>query len=148
MKLSDAYTATLEESRFAFSVPITEDEEGPRWKFGYSNARQDPSPDILLLGAYRHPNTGNNLIGGINLHYLNKKERDELARNLPNIMGGGNLYKRYWIGRRVSPSIFNKYYRLYLSAKMMNALGNNYEVVRSFPMPGRYFQFTLKFKYK
>lgn len=113
MKLSDAATATLEESRYAFSVPITEDEEGPRWKFNYSNARQDPSPDILLLGTYRHPNTGNNLIGGINLHYLNKKERDELARNLPNIMGGGNLYERYWIGRKVSPGIFNQYYRTY-----------------------------------
>ena len=44
--------------------------------------------------------------------------------------------------------VFNKYYRLYLSAKVMNVLGNNYEVVRSFPMPGRYYQFTLKFQYK
>ena len=38
-------------------------------------------------------------------------------------------------------------YKLFVSAKIMNVLGNNYEVVRSFPMPGRYYQFTLKFKY-
>jgi hypothetical protein len=112
MKLSDT-AATLEESRLAFNVMLFEDDEGPRWKFGYDNHRVDPNPDILLLGAYRHPKTGNNLIGGINLHYLNKKERDELARNLPNIMGGGNLYERYWIGRRVAPRIFNQYYRTY-----------------------------------
>lgn len=39
-------------------------------------------------------------------------------------------------------------HKLFVSAKIMNVLGNNYEVVRSFPMPGRYYQFTLKFKYK
>lgn len=41
-----------------------------------------------------------------------------------------------------------KNYRLFVSAKIMNVVGNNYEVVRSFPMPGRHYQFTLKFKYK
>jgi outer membrane cobalamin receptor len=37
---------------------------------------------------------------------------------------------------------------LWASAKVMNLLGKNYEVIRSFPMPGRYYQITLKFKYK
>ncbi|MEZ4922797.1 MAG: TonB-dependent receptor plug domain-containing protein [Crocinitomicaceae bacterium] len=37
---------------------------------------------------------------------------------------------------------------VWCSAKVMNVLGRNYEIVRSFPMPGRYYQFTLKFKYK
>jgi outer membrane cobalamin receptor len=31
------------------------------------------------------------------------------------------------------------------SVKVMNLLGNNYEVIRSFPMPGRYVQLTLKY---
>ncbi|UKN03550.1 TonB-dependent receptor plug domain-containing protein [Paracrocinitomix mangrovi] len=43
---------------------------------------------------------------------------------------------------------FGTAYKLFVSAKVMNVLGNNYEVVRSFPMPGRYYQCTLKFKYK
>jgi len=114
MKLSDAIIATLEESRLAFSgVIISEEGEGPRWKFDYDNWKLDPSPDILLLGAYEHPNTGNELVGGINLHYLDRRERDKLAKVLPSIMGGNNLYDRYWIGKRVAPKIFEKYYRTY-----------------------------------
>ena len=71
MRLSDTYNMTLEESSLYCGVPILESGEGPRWKFGYDNAKVDPRPDILLLGAYQHPNTGNYLVGGINLHYLN-----------------------------------------------------------------------------
>ena len=29
--------------------------------------------------------------------------------------------------------------------KAMNVLNKNYEVIRSFPMPGRYYQFRLKY---
>jgi hypothetical protein len=66
-----------------------------------------------MLGAYRHPNTGNNLVGGINLHYLNKQQIDRLAIELPNIMKAGNLYGRYQVGRRRLPDIFNSFYRTY-----------------------------------
>ncbi|MBD3636065.1 MAG: TonB-dependent receptor [Crocinitomicaceae bacterium] len=38
--------------------------------------------------------------------------------------------------------------RLYVSLKTMNVLNKNYEVIRSFPMPGRYYQITLKYNYK
>jgi hypothetical protein len=96
-------------------MPILEDGEGPRWKFAYSNFKNDPTPDILLLGAWKHPNTRNNLVGGINLHYLNEKQRDALARILPQIMQGGDLKERYWIGRRLLPDVFNEYYRTYNS---------------------------------
>jgi len=114
MKLADATDFTLIEARIAYdSMPILEDGEGPRWKFAYSNFKHDPTPDILLLGAWRHPNTRNNLVGGINLHYLNEKQRDALARALPQIMQGGDLKQRYWIGRRVLPDVFNNYYRTY-----------------------------------
>jgi len=113
MRLSDAQVMTLAESAIYCEVLILEDDEGPRWKFRYDNFQMDPRPDILLLGAYRHPNTGNNLVGGINLHYLNKSERDALARKLPEIMGGRNLRDRYWIGRRAVPNVFRQYYRTY-----------------------------------
>lgn len=111
MRLSDVVIATLEESRIGFV--ICEEGEGPRWKFDYARASKDPHPDILLLGAYEHPNTGNDLVGGINLNYLNDRQRDELARNLPKIMSGKNLYNRYWIGRKLVPNVFQNNYRTY-----------------------------------
>jgi hypothetical protein len=96
-------------------MPILEDGEGPRWKFSYANWHQDPTPDILLLGAWRHPNTKNILVGGINLHYLNEKQRDDLARILPEVMKSGNLKSRYWQGRDLLPDVFKSYYRTYNS---------------------------------
>lgn len=116
MKLADAVEFSPSEARIAFQVMLFEDEEGPRWKFNY-HGRQvtDPSPDILLLGAYRHPGTGNNLVGGVNLHYLNSKQRDDLARVLPDIMGQRNLKARYWTGRNLLPDVFNNFYRTYNS---------------------------------
>lgn len=110
MKLTTAVEASLIESRF---FTICEAGEGPRWSFDYSTWKQDPHPDILLLGAYRHPNTGNNLVGGINLNYLNVQQRQNLARVLPQIMKAGNLYSRYHAGRRLLPDIFDNFYRTY-----------------------------------
>lgn len=110
MRLSDVAIATLEESRFAL---ICEKDEAPRWQFDYDNATKDPNPDILLLGAYRHPTTGNNLVGGINLNYLDERQRDKLASTLPKIMQGKNLKDRYWIGRKTVPDVFHKFYRTY-----------------------------------
>jgi flagellar biosynthesis GTPase FlhF len=94
-------------------MPIKEEGEGPRWKFRYDNFKTDPTPDILLLGQYRHPGTGNQLVGGINTHYLNKNQITALAKALPKIMQGNNLYRRYWIGRQLIPDIFNNFYRTY-----------------------------------
>ena len=114
MKLADASQFTITEANIAFgSMPILEDGEGPRWRFGYDNWKNDPTPDILLLGSWRHPNTRNNLVGGINLHYLNEKQRDELARILPQIMQGGNLKQRYRIGAELLPDVFDHNYRTY-----------------------------------
>ncbi|MFM5960275.1 MAG: hypothetical protein ACKOQ2_24485, partial [Dolichospermum sp.] len=108
---------SVEDARLIYSdMLILEKGEGPRWKFRYSNFNVDPSPDILLLGAYRHPNTGNNLVGGINLHYLNKQQLDKLANILPKVMNARNLYYRYHVGKRLAPEIFKNYYRTYNSA--------------------------------
>ncbi len=92
---------------------LNEAGEGPRWSFNYDNYKQDPAPDILVLGAYRHPNTGNNLIGGINLNYLDKAKRDDLARVLPQLMQQSNLYHRYHLGKQLLPGVFDNSYRTY-----------------------------------
>jgi hypothetical protein len=96
-------------------MPILEDGEGPRWRFAYSNFKNDPTPDILLLGAWQHPGTRNNLVGGINIHYLNEKQRNALAEILPQIMQANNLKQRYWVGRHLLPDVFENYYRTYNS---------------------------------
>lgn len=114
MKLTFASDMRLEECRlFVCSMPILEDGEGPKWNFKYDRWQNDPEPDILLLGSYRHPNTGNDLVGGINLHYLTSGEVTGLARALPQVMQGRNLYERYWIGKRLIPDVFQEKYRTY-----------------------------------
>lgn len=116
MKLSETHTASLIESRFLKF--INEAGEGPRWKFQYDGYKHDPTPDILLLGSYIHPSTGNNLVGGINLNYLDINKRNALAKALPQIINSGNLYSRYHTGRRLLPSIFNNFYRTYNANKI------------------------------
>lgn len=114
MKLHDAVTMRLEEAHlFIEGEPLLEDGEAPRWRFKYDNFNVDPTPDVLLLGAYTHPNTGNNLVGGINTHYLDSGQIENLARSLPKIMSGKNLKQRYWIGRELMPDVFTDYYRTY-----------------------------------
>jgi hypothetical protein len=86
----------------------------PRWQFDYTGRKAyDPKPDILVLGAFKHPNTGNRLVGGINLNYLTSAENERLEKILPEIMRGRNLYERYNIGRLHDPLIFDTYYRTY-----------------------------------
>ncbi len=114
MKLATARTATLLES--LFFEPICEAGEAPMWGFNYDNYKHDPTPKILLLGAYQHPNTGNNLVGGINLNYLNPQQRNDLARVLPKIMQASNLYNRYHTGQQLLPDVFDNYYRTYNAA--------------------------------
>ena len=117
MKLADTVSMGLHESRvFCSDMAILEDGEGPRWQFGYDNFKTDPNPDILLLGAYQHPNTKNNLVGGINLHYLRSDQVDNLSKALPQIMAAGNLYGRYHVGKRLVPDVFTNYYRTYNAA--------------------------------
>lgn len=115
MKLSNASEFNLSESKLFVSSCILEDGEGPKWDFAYDRFEVDPQPEILLLGAYTHPNTGNNLVGGINLHYLSKSQVKKLASILPKIMTTGNLKSRYHTGIRLAPDIFNNFYRTYNS---------------------------------
>lgn len=114
MRLYGVADLRMEEAHVCIGyLPILEDGEGPKWSFKYDNFKNDPTPEILLLGAYRHPNTGNDLVGGINLHYLQPQQITELARVLPDIMRAQNLYQRYWTGKRLAPDVFQKNYRTY-----------------------------------
>ena len=95
----------------------------PRWQFDYDGKKTyDPRPDVLVLGAYVHPSTGNRLVGGININYMTTGELDRLEELLPKLVRGRNLYERYNIGRSLNPLIFTTYYRTY-NADNINMVG-------------------------
>lgn len=86
---------------------------GRRNKFDYQNANVDPSPDVWKLGTFIHPTTGNNLLAGINLNYLDDEQTQRLRYYAPEILKDKNLKSRYWAGRRLLPDIFTDAYRTY-----------------------------------
>lgn len=100
---------------------IFEAGEGHRWQFDYENYESDPNPDVLVLGAYKHPTTGNDLVGGINLHYLGERERIELRKTLPELSKMRGLKSRVRFGRRALPHIFSQQaYRTYNADHITN----------------------------
>jgi hypothetical protein len=119
-----------------FSVVMTEAGALPRWQFDYDGKRAyDPRPDVLVLGAYVHPSTGNRLVGGININYMTSSEFDKLEELLPKIVRGRNLYERYNIGRSLNPLIFTTYYRTY-NADNINMVGKG----KVYPQYGEFVQ--------
>lgn len=86
---------------------------GRRNKFDYQNANVDPSPDVWKLGTFIHPTTGNNLLAGINLNYLDNEQTERLKYYAPEILKDKNLKTRYWTGRKLLPDIFTDAYRTY-----------------------------------
>lgn len=90
--------------------------EGHRWQFDYENYQTDPKPDVLVLGTYKHPSTGNQLVGGINLHYISKRDQLDLRKLLPELSKIKGLKRRYRFGSRALPHIFSdQAYRTYNS---------------------------------
>lgn len=117
-----------------FMLVMTEAGALPRWHFDYSGRKTyDPRPDVLVLGAYRHPSTGNRLVGGINLNYMTSGEQESLEKILPQISRGRNLYERYNIGRSMNPLIFTTYYRTY-NADAIDMIGKS----KVYPQYGTY----------
>lgn len=86
---------------------------GRVYKFRYDKFNQDSRPRLLILGKWRHPNTGNILLGGINLNYLSDEQLLALRRNLKDILKHRSLKLRYWAGKKLLPDIFDNYYRTY-----------------------------------
>lgn len=96
------------------AIQIISEGYGRSLKMNYQNFNVDPQPTILKLGTWEHPNTGNTLIGGINLNYLTHQQIERLRYYLPEILKSKNLKRRYWTGRRLLGDIFNnKGYRTY-----------------------------------
>jgi len=92
---------------------IKEAGEGHRWKFDYENFQHDPTPDVLVLGSYNHPNTHNDLVGAINLNYLDDRDKNDLRRILPDLTRLSGLQKRSRYVRETLPFVFDNAYRQY-----------------------------------
>jgi hypothetical protein len=60
-------------------------------------------PDILALGRYLHPNTGNTLICALKLSDMDQSQKEELAQALPQILAAGRAAPAH---RRL-PAIYN-----------------------------------------
>jgi hypothetical protein len=86
---------------------------GSAISFKYDNYKTDPKPRVLLLGRYKHPNTRNILVNGLNLKYLTPDEILQVRQVLPEILKSKNLKSRYWKGRQLLPDIFGKAWRSY-----------------------------------
>lgn len=116
MKLNKLHKITYDHARIeghlSRTLPILEG-YGRTLNFKYTNYKVDPRPHVLVLGRYRNPNTGNILVGGINLHYLNARQVESVRRVLPKILTRAGLKDRYWAGRKLLPEIFEDYYRTY-----------------------------------
>ena len=82
-------------------------------QFDYENWHVDPTPNILKLGQYVHPNTGNTLVAGINLNYLTPQQILQVREFLPSILQNRHLKLRYWKGMELLPDVFDNFYRTY-----------------------------------
>ena len=83
------------------------------YQFNYERGKHDPEPRILVLGRWAHQTSGNNLLAGINLNYLDDAETDELRTVMKHILKPSRLKNRYWVGRRMMPDLWSKSYRTY-----------------------------------
>ncbi len=81
--------------------------------FKYDSFKTDPRPRVFLMGRWQHPNTGNTLVAGVNLNYLDDDQIKQLQTNAVEILKPSNLKSKYWKGRELLPEIFEKYYRTY-----------------------------------
>ncbi len=82
--------------------------------FSYLDYKLDPKPRVLVLGAWKNPKTGNDLIGGININYLTKDEYRKLKHLvIPKIRKLSGLRQRYRVGKFISAELFDNYYRTY-----------------------------------
>ena len=82
-------------------------------RFNYERAKNDPRPRVFVLGRWRHPQTGNNLVAGINLNYLSDDELQQLYSHMGQIMKPSRLKNRWWLGYGLLPHIWLKAYRQY-----------------------------------
>lgn len=82
--------------------------------FDYTNWKTDPRPNVLFLGSWVHPKTGNRLICACNMNYLNSEQMNRLQTFLPQIFAAGSgTKKRVNDLEALAPDIFDIAYRTY-----------------------------------
>ena len=113
VKLADFPNSDIHEADARVYLKAISEGWGDTFKFKYPNYNSDPRPNILALGQYKHPTSGNDLIAGINLNYLDKPQIQQLRQAMPRFLRFKNLRQRYWAGRKLLPDLFASAYRTY-----------------------------------
>lgn len=90
----------------------------PLWEFSYPEYENDPTPKVIVLGSYIHPETGNNLLMGINVRLLNTQKALQLVSMINDIsrIKDGRIRVKYL--RTRASRIFNEAYRTYDLSKV------------------------------
>lgn len=120
MLLEEILNLELEDAEIAEEV-IRYSEDGPAiseatakiLRFNYERAKNDPRPRVMVLGRWMHPRTGNKMVVGINLNYLDESEIRRLNKLMPKIMKPATLKERWWVGYRLMRGVWLKAYRQY-----------------------------------
>lgn len=120
--LQDISVLTIEDAEIAYKLSRHKDYErlhllleasAPVFRFTYDRANNDPRPRVLVFGRWQHPTTGNKLVCGLNLNYLDDDEVEQIKKYLPQIMKPDSLKNKYWVGRSLFPDIWRKAWRHY-----------------------------------
>ena len=90
----------------------------PLWEFSYPEYEHDPTPKVVVLGSYVHPETGNKLMMGINTRLLNTQEAIRLVGLVNDLatIKDGRIRAKYLRVR--ASKIFNTAYRTYDLSKV------------------------------
>jgi hypothetical protein len=121
------HSAKITESKIHVKIGTTEDDwvylngEWTRTEdipitllsFNYWRARTDGTPLVLCLSRYEHPGTGNHLLTGLNLKYLNSDQIDDLAFHLSKIFLITDHQLRCQQAWSILPDIMSVAYRQY-----------------------------------
>lgn len=85
----------------------------PLWEFSYPEYENDPTPKVVVLGSYIHPETGNTLLMGVNVRLLDTQKALKLVSMINDLASikNGRIRAKYL--RTRASNIFNEAYRTY-----------------------------------
>lgn len=98
----------------------------PLVQFTYQNYEDDPKPLALILGKWKFEN-GNQIIGGVNLNYLNKSQIGRLKQVVKAVFKRDSLRARYRFLKEKVPDIA-AHYRTYDPEYIENVRELNFSV--------------------
>ena len=102
----------------AMKLSVLYERDSRTYTFDYEKFKVDPRPQALYFGSWRHPSTGNRLMCGLNLNYLNTEQQQRLQTILPQIFRAGEDLESGTRGRvrrfkSLAQDIFDIGYRTY-----------------------------------